>query len=379
MNNSHNERIMSHAKLPEDAKVNNFTIVNKLGRGRYSTVYHAKDDADDSYALKVYRGGSSNSKYFYNEVTNLCKLPPDECENNNIIRYYVAEACINVRENIPMIHPYIVFQKCNDHLGRILRGQSFGRELADNIFEQLMTALAYLHKHDIIHTDVKPENILTNITCDEFDPAQTTLQIYLGDLGSATDSKKLFSRHVGTAPYCAPELLLELDYDSAVDIWAAYATYYEMLTGELLFDLYGECKVDYGSDVSRSGSDSDSDSNVSGGSDGDDEGSCSSSDSIDSASSSSFSPEESYQETYRHLALMEKIVGRPPKAFTKQGRFYYNNRGKLKNNPEIRPLAITDMLMQYDIEAPEIEEFLLKGLTFLPANRITAERYLANI
>ena len=92
-------------------------------------------------------------------------------------------------------------------------------------------------KAKIIHTDIKPENILL------VDPGtsglpdnKARLKVKIGDLGSACWTTKRFSVSIGTREYRAPEALLEVeDYGPEVDVWAAACTAFELATGQYLF------------------------------------------------------------------------------------------------------------------------------------------------
>ncbi|KAG5475124.1 hypothetical protein CUR178_04575 [Leishmania enriettii] len=95
-------------------------------------------------------------------------------------------------------------------------------------FKQLLLALSSLHDRNIVHRDVKPENILLN---------KRRTQVVLSDFGFAchcAPGSKLH-RACGTLKYCAPELLREYpSYDGRkVDVWAAGVTLYVMLFGGL--------------------------------------------------------------------------------------------------------------------------------------------------
>ncbi|TPP40427.1 Protein kinase domain family protein [Leishmania donovani] len=93
-------------------------------------------------------------------------------------------------------------------------------------FKQLLLALSALHDRNVVHRDVKPENILLN---------KHRTRLLLSDFGFACHSMlgAQLHRACGTLKYCAPELLREHpSYDGRkVDVWAAGITLYMMLFG----------------------------------------------------------------------------------------------------------------------------------------------------
>lgn len=95
-----------------------------------------------------------------------------------------------------------------------------------HFFKQLLLALSTLHDRDVVHRDVKPENILLN---------RRRTRLVLSDFGFACHAPPGTELHraCGTLRYCAPELLHETPrYDGRkVDVWAAGVTLYVMLFG----------------------------------------------------------------------------------------------------------------------------------------------------
>lgn len=93
-------------------------------------------------------------------------------------------------------------------------------------FKQLLLALSTLHDRNVVHRDVKPENILLN---------KRRTRLVLSDFGFACHCLPGVELHraCGTLRYCAPELLREYPaYDGRkVDVWAAGVTLYVMLFG----------------------------------------------------------------------------------------------------------------------------------------------------
>ncbi|CAO3569274.1 unnamed protein product [Mortierella alpina] len=100
-----------------------------------------------------------------------------------------------------------------------------------HIFVQVCRAVEYLHKNNIVHRDIKSENIMIT----------PTLHVKLIDFGLARHcvaSRPVLSTHCGTPSYMAPEIALGEDsngYGKPVDVWALGVVLFRMLTGSYPF------------------------------------------------------------------------------------------------------------------------------------------------
>ena len=113
---------------------------------------------------------------------------------------------------------------------------------------------AGLHNQGLIHTDLKPENIvflhpLPYSRQEENSPrgrhnrhrsvslsdVATSTEIRLIDFGNSTYQESYHSRIVGTRHYRAPEVLLNLEWSFASDLWAVGCILMEAYTGHVLF------------------------------------------------------------------------------------------------------------------------------------------------
>lgn len=95
------------------------------------------------------------------------------------------------------------------------------------MFAEICLGLNHIHKNNIIHRDMKPENILIS----------DLLQPKLCDFGWATKvvKDKQKTTFCGTFDYMAPEVFETQEYNSAVDIWSLGIILYELYHGESPF------------------------------------------------------------------------------------------------------------------------------------------------
>lgn len=108
---------------------------------------------------------------------------------------------------------------------KISEEQYFSESDAANIIQQVLSSLNYCHKKNIIHRDMKPENLL--LDKDEKNP-----KIKIIDFGTATtfERGKWLTQKFGTPYYIAPEVLKK-KYNEKCDIWSCGVILYILLCG----------------------------------------------------------------------------------------------------------------------------------------------------
>lgn len=105
---------------------------------------------------------------------------------------------------------------------------------AKTVVTDLATGLLYLHSHNVIHRDLKLENIMLR------KGAGGHVEAVLIDFGLAcyAGPEQFSIEPVGTLKYAAPELLSRLPYGEKVDCWSLGVILYVMLAGRMPF--YGK-------------------------------------------------------------------------------------------------------------------------------------------
>ena len=101
------------------------------------------------------------------------------------------------------------------------------------IVKQILKGLIYLKQKQIIHGDIKPENILVNRN----EELVTTCTIC--DFNLAEDATQLLDHkntNISTLWYRAPEIYLDIKYSYEIDIWAFGCIVYELISKKALFN-----------------------------------------------------------------------------------------------------------------------------------------------
>ncbi|KAF3917756.1 hypothetical protein ABW20_dc0101922 [Dactylellina cionopaga] len=202
-----------------------YHVQANLGKGMFSSVVRALDtESDKLVAIKLIRNNETMRKAGLKEIDILKKLVAHDPEDR--------KHCVRLERSFDHKgHLCLVFENLSINLREVLK--KFGRDIGINLravrtyAQQLFLGLTLLKKCNILHADIKPDNILVN-------DGRNILKIC--DLGSASDAaENEITPYLVSRFYRAPEVILGMPYDFAMDMWSVGCTLYELYTGKILF------------------------------------------------------------------------------------------------------------------------------------------------
>lgn len=206
-----------------DKIANRYQIKSLIGQGGMADVYLAYDEImNRSVAIKVLRQKVADDSQavvrFIREASAARKL-----SHPNVVEIYDVGECGNLHYLVMEYVPGITLKEL------IAKSGKMSAPKAILMMKELTSAVAEAHKNNIIHRDIKPQNVLVH----------KNGQLKITDFGIAiaADSMETTGNQaiMGSSHYLAPESAAGLAPDFRVDIYALGIVFFELLCGSVPF------------------------------------------------------------------------------------------------------------------------------------------------
>jgi len=201
----------------ETPRLDDFTLLKVIGKGSYGKVMlvrHKDDPEETVYAMKMLRK-ENVIKRNQVEHTKTERNVLEAVSHPFIVTLHYA---FQTPKKLYFVLEYCPGGELFFHLSRAGR---FSEGRCRFYASEILLAIEYLHRLNIIYRDLKPENIL--LASDGY--------LKLTDFGFAKKIEHRTYTLCGTPEYIAPEVLLNKGHGKPVDWWTLGILVYEMIVG----------------------------------------------------------------------------------------------------------------------------------------------------
>jgi len=207
-------------------KINGYEITERIGRGHFGSVWKCKKK-NQFFAMKIQKSSKSYRIAAEEEELIHKHLRKGDGFGKKYINCLLESS---VFKGPFGSHKIFIFPLMDMDLAKFISkadNDRLGLETTSQLAYQTLAGISYVHENDIIHTDIKPENILIK---EEF-------KVQLADFGTACAVGDRENNYVQTCHYRSPDILLEYrHWSTPIDIWSLACVYYECIVGEYLFN-----------------------------------------------------------------------------------------------------------------------------------------------
>ena len=212
----------SSSRRNDDTHIGKYKLLKTIGKGNFAKVKLARHTSTGmDVAIKIIDKTALNQsslQKLFREVRIMKQL-----DHPNIVKLYQV---METETTLFLVMEYASGGEVFDYL--VAHGRMKEKE-ARAKFRQIVSAVQYLHSKNIIHRDLKAENLLLD----------SAMNIKIADFGFSNNfspGNKL-DTFCGSPPYAAPELFQGKKYDGPeVDVWSLGVILYTLVSGSLPFD-----------------------------------------------------------------------------------------------------------------------------------------------
>lgn len=202
-----------------DLRIGKFQVLGTLGTGAHSTILHVRRSADSKhYALKVVTIGGKKDLKFLEQAQHEFRVGK-MLNHPNLIKVYALETERSWLLSVRKAH--LLIEYVNGKTIDTCPRMSIPRLV--QVFKCVADGLVHMHRRNVFHADLKPNNILLSRTGD----------VKVIDYGLAWIRGENKNRLQGTPEYMAPEQVKSQTVSEASDIYNLGATMYRLVTWRL--------------------------------------------------------------------------------------------------------------------------------------------------
>ncbi|KDO31519.1 CMGC/CDK/CRK7 protein kinase [Saprolegnia parasitica CBS 223.65] len=210
--------------------IENYTIIDKVGSGTYGEVYKCQHKiTKDIVALKKLRQEVEKNGFPITSIREMRILK--QLKHPNIVELKEIVSKQEAPKDGKKPPLYFAFEYMEHDLSGLLNHEKvprFTRTQVQCYMRQLLTGVAFMHGHKIMHRDIKASNLLLN----------NEGMLKIADFGLSRFWNEVnakggrYTNKVVTLWYRPPELLMgSQSYDYSIDIWSVGCIFAELLLG----------------------------------------------------------------------------------------------------------------------------------------------------
>ncbi|CAK4511665.1 unnamed protein product [Aphanomyces euteiches] len=218
-----------------------FVLEGSVGQGTHSRVFRAKYKATgEDVAIKMIVKSAAKAAW-PREIAVMKMLEP----HPNVIELKGTYETVSKEPHAHLISEYVCvvmeYAMGGELFQLLIRDGAYSEEVARRFMRDILAALVHLHKQNVVHGDLKPENLL--VTSKHASKANVKLADF--SMAAVLTSQRLVEKDSLTWAYCPPEVLqapaTATALDPKIDMWSVGVILYILLSGRHPFDPDGRC------------------------------------------------------------------------------------------------------------------------------------------
>ncbi|XP_010262643.1 PREDICTED: serine/threonine-protein kinase ATG1c [Nelumbo nucifera] len=203
--------------------VGDYIVSRQIGSGSFSVVWHARHRVQGTeVAIKEIAMDRLSKKLQESLLSEIFILK--RINHPNIIRLH------DIIEVPGRIHLVLEYCRGGDLSMYIHRHGRVPEATAKHFMQQLVAGLQVLHDNNLIHRDLKPQNLLLSTNND-----QSILKIADFGFARSLQPRGLAETLCGSPLYMAPEIMQLQKYDAKADLWSVGTILFQLVTGKTPF------------------------------------------------------------------------------------------------------------------------------------------------